>query len=528
MRYPSVASTVHIVDVPDADHVATPADAERRLRLYSYLTTGESRTYFAIMRVFASTLMADLSAADVSSALVPVERDGWIEEGESSIDRVLDRLDRLTKWGNLVPGRRETSARSIAEFSHGSVRYQISKLALRIHREAEAVLEIPLGAREVSRELLPAIQHGLDSVWATVVSAITVEYRDGSDSRQEAKLREQLAEQVTTLFLQHGELAATVRDFYAHVGQVVARHDLNPQEIAGFRVLLAEYIQLVVDDVLRYTVPITNSLARLQRALPEVLRLLAPTADLGSSVERARGRAASDWQGLADWFVDRPGQTSQVEALRNATAKAIGSLLANVKRATGGAGVAPGQRAEMIRLAARFNASTVEVAHSLYAETFGLWPTRHWILVPDVDDTLPTTRWPEGMKTPVSVSMSSRGDRSARGRTSRILENPVGEQIALAEAEQHAQLREAAYAELRAASGRLEEVRLTAAALDILYGLLRGALGNRDEDGGAGEFVHSPSRLRVRIGTQPGGRCRIQADSGTLTLHDMSVDVQVR
>ena len=522
-----LASTLCIVDVPEADGADPLADAERRLRLYSYLTMGESRTYFAIMRVFASTLMADLSAAEVSSALGLAERDGWIEEGESSIDRVLDRLERLTKWGNLVPGRRETNARSIAEFSHGSMRYQISKLALRIHREAETVLEIPIGAREVSRELLPAIQHGLDSVWSTVTSAIGAEYRDGPASREEAKLRERLAEQVTTLFLQHGELAATVRDFYAHVGQVVARHDLNPQEIAGFRVLLAEYIQLVIDDVLRYTVPISESLARLQNVLPEVLRLLAPTADLGSSVERARGRMATDWEGLADWFVDRPGQTSQVEALRNATAKAIGSLLANVKRATGGAGVAPGQRAELVRLAARFNASTVEAAHSLYAKTFGLWPARHWILAPEMDDTLPTTGWAEGIRTPVSVSVSSRSDRGARGRVSRIMENPVGEQIALAEAEQQAHLREAAYAELRAASGRLEDVRLTAGALDILYDLLRRALGNRDGDDETGEFLHTPSRLHVRVGASAGCGCRIQADSGTLTLHDVSVDVQV-
>jgi len=511
--------------MPGVDEADRAADAEHRLRLYSYLTAGESRTYFAIMRVFASTLMADLSAADVSSSLVSAERDGWIEPGESSIDRVLDRLDRLTKWGNLVPGRRETSAKSIAEFSHGSVRYQIGKLALRIHREAEAVLEIPQGAREVSRELLPAIQHGLDNVWSTIVSAIAAEQQGRPASR---KLREQLAEQVTTLFLQHGELAATVRDFYAHVGQVVARHDLNPQEIAGFRVLLAEYIQLVVDDVLRYTVPITKRLASLQDLLPEVLRLLEPAADLGGSVERARGRATSDWQGLADWFVDRPGQTSQVEALRNATTRAVGSLLANVKRATGGAGVAPGQRAELIRLAMRFSTSTVESAHSLYAEVFGLWPSRHWNLVPEVDDTIPVIRWADGMKTPISVSMSGRSDRSARGRASRIVEDPVGEQIALAEAEQQAQLREAAYAELRAASARLEAVTLTAGALDILYDLLRRALGNRDGADGTAEFVHTPSRLRVRVTTRAGCSCRIRADSGTLTLHDVRVDLQVR
>jgi uncharacterized protein (TIGR02677 family) len=335
--------------------------------MYAYLTAKEAaRTHFAIMRVFSATLMADLSAADVASALVPFEREGWIESGESAIDRVLTRLTQLTKWGNLAPGRRETSARSIAEFSHGSVRYQVDKLALRIHRDAEEVLEIPLGAREVSREMLPAIQRGLEAIHATVAAWFVAEHRSGPVSAEGLMLRDRLSEQVTTLFLQHGELADTVRDFYAYVGQVVARHDLAPQEIAGLRGLLVEYIQLVVDDVLQYTAPVTAALERLRPVLPDVLRLLAPAAGLGESVERARGRSGSDWQGLADWFVSRPGRVSQVEVLRDATAKAIGSLLANVKRATGGAGISPGQRAELFNLARRFSESTVEEAHALY------------------------------------------------------------------------------------------------------------------------------------------------------------------
>jgi len=44
--------------------------------MYTYLTQEWAHTYFAIMRVFSGTLMADLSAADVSIALAPFERDG--------------------------------------------------------------------------------------------------------------------------------------------------------------------------------------------------------------------------------------------------------------------------------------------------------------------------------------------------------------------------------------------------------------------------------------------------------------------
>jgi uncharacterized protein (TIGR02677 family) len=516
---------VEVADAAGSGQLAD--DAEQRLRMYTYLTAREyGRTYFAIMRLFSSTLMADLSAIDVSNALASAEREGRIDPGESAIEKVLDRLHRLTDLGNLRPGRRETSARSIAEFSQGSVRYQVDKLALRIHRDAEAVLEVPLGAREVSREMLPAIQRGLEVIHRIAVDSFAAEINNAFNATEETRLREQLSEQVTTLFLQHGELAATVRDFYAYVGQVVARHDLNPEEIAGLRGLLVEYIQLVVDDVLRFTAPITVALSKLHDVLPTVLRLLAPTADLGDSVERARGRTESDWQGLADWFVSRSGRVSQVDALRDATSKAIGSLLANVKRSTGGAGISPGHRGEFIRLAQRFDVSTVEAAHLLYAEAFGLWPARHWNLAPDADDTLPTVSWAQGAKTRVTVSVSSPVDRGAR-RVSKITEDPIGEQLALRESERLASEREAAYAELRAASSRLEEVTLSTGALVIFYDLLRRALSQLDPAKGTSQFTLTPARLRVRVHSRPGKTVSIQAESGKLTVADVGVELLI-
>ena len=205
------AVTVRHVEDAEGEVAEGPFDAERRLPRYSYLTSREfPRTYFAIMRLFSATLLADLSATDVSNALAGAERDGRIEPGESSVDRVVDRLAQLRRWGNLVPGRRETNAKSIAEFAHGSLRYQVDKLGVRIHREAEALLAIPEGAREVSRELLPAIRRGLDEVSATTSAAVTAERLHGPTSSVAAKSREQLSEQVTTLFLQHAALCAKI------------------------------------------------------------------------------------------------------------------------------------------------------------------------------------------------------------------------------------------------------------------------------------------------------------------------------
>lgn len=512
------------MDSSDAADPDPLDNAGSRLRMYAYLAVPEyAHTYFAIMRVFSASLMADLSATDVATALAAFERAGWIDPGESKTTKVIDRLDRLTKWGNLTLGRRETNARSIAEFSQGSIRYQVNKLALRIHREAEAVLKVPLGAREVSREMLPAIQRGLQAIRDSVAKLYTTEHRSGPASAEVTALRSELSEQVTTLFLQHDELANTVRDFYAYVGQVVARHDLNPQEIAGLRGLLVEYIQRVVDDVLRHTVPIVEALTRLKPLLPDLLLFLAPADELGDEVERARGRTEEDWLGLADWFVSRSGKISQVEALRNATTKAIGSLLSNVKRATGGAGVSPGQRRALIGLAQRFNESTIEEAHGLYDEAFGLCSARHWHLAPEADETFPITQWRDGSKTRLMVVTSGQVDRSARGGTSKMVENPLGRELALEEARRQAEQVNAAHAELRDASARLAEVTLSAVALAELYGLLQRTFGQLDPAGGTGEFTDVRSGLRMRVRLQPGTRTQVRAETGTLTLADVSI-----
>ncbi|WP_344131520.1 TIGR02677 family protein [Saccharopolyspora halophila] len=517
-------------DVLRAGIAGTPAAArapeqpgdDGRLQLFAYLQAQEHRTYLAIMRLFTSTLLADLSAGEVAAALAAAEREVRVAPGESDVDTVIDRLKQLVRWGNLVVGRRETIASSIAEFQHGSVRYQVSKLAVRVQRDVDALLHVPEGAREVSRELLPAIDRGLAAIGTALSDALTAESRDpnGKAARQ---ARERLAEQVTTVFLQHAELAATVRDFYAYLGQVVTRHQLAPDEISGFRNLLVEYIQMVVEDVLRHTETIANSLAGLAEARSELLRLLGPADQLGTDVERARGRAAADWQELTDWFVDAPGRPSQVAALREATARAIGSLLASVKRATSGGGLVPGRRGELLKLAKWFDDSDERTSHQLYAAAFGLHSARHLQPAPDYDTDNDKVPWRDGPVQDVTVSVRSRGDRGARGRTSRVLDDPMTEETLLQEAREADQQRSAAVAEL--AGARIGEQRLSPEALSVLCELLTLAMAQRDGSDDVGSALDPVHRLRVTVRPEPGRETRISSAAGELTLRDTALEL---
>ncbi|MFT7840842.1 DUF2397 domain-containing protein [Saccharothrix sp. BKS2] len=481
-----------------------------RLKLYAYLDARDhQRTYLAIMRLFTSTLLADLSAGEVAGALAGAEREGRVEPGESQIENVIKRLRQLVEWGNLVQGRREVVASSIAEFRHGSVRYQVGKLAVRVQRDVDELLRVPEGAREVSRELLPAVERGLGRLGRTLAEALAGESR---------RPREELAEQVTTLFLQHAELAATVRDFYAYLGQVVTRHHLAPDEISGFRNLLVEYIQAVVEDVLRHTPAVAAGLARLNTSRDGLLGLLG-RADLGDRVERARGRSPEDWQELTDWFVDRPGRPSQVTALREATARAIGSLLASVKRATSGGGLLPGRRAELLRLAGWFDRGDASRGHRLYAAAFGLHSARHVSPEPEHDRDDERTPWRDGPVVDVPVSVRSRADRAGRGRASRILDDPMTEQSLLAEAREADERRAASVAELAGAAPALATTTLSGEALGVLCELLTLAMAQRDTADDPGSATDPVRGLRVTVSPAAGRVTRIRSAAGTLTLH---------
>lgn len=535
MRGPS--ESTHDTGAAETEHVPDAAadgeSGENRLLLYRYLQVSGHRTYLAIMRLFTSTLLADLSAAEVAGALAVAEREGRVGTGESELATVVDRLRKLRSWGNLTVGRRESVASSIAEFQHGSARYQVSKLGVRVQRDVDAMLRVPEGAREVSRELLPAIERGLREIVGLLPAARGSRRPgrgdcDGIESASAPETaRERLSEHVTTVFLQHAELAATVRDFYAYLGQVVTRHHLDPGEISGFRNLLVEYIQLVVEDVIRHTEPIAATLTSLAESRGELLEVLGPVDDLGDDVERARGRAAADWQELSDWFLDSPGRPSQVSALREATARAIGSLLASVRHATSGGGPVPGHRGDLLKLARWFDESDQEQAHELGAAAFGLYTARGARPAPDGDSEEHAKSWREGNRVEVAVNVRSRGDRSNNGGTSRVLHDPMTEQTLLDEQRESQQRRAAAVAELAAARGALDRTHVSADALEVLCELLTLAMAGRDDPTEAGSAVEPVHRLRLAVEHREGAATTISSVAGSLTLRDTSIELDI-
>ncbi|MGW5635314.1 TIGR02677 family protein [Streptomyces sp. NPDC003832] len=519
---------------------AAPRGAEgggpdwQRLSAYAYLSAPERLEYVAVMRVFCGTLLADLAVPDL---LARLEQRGH-PVAALGAETLTARLEQLVRWGNLLRSTHTVTATSIAEYQRSRSRYQLSKLGERVQRDADEVLEGADAAREVSSELLALVDRGLKEIAALAAAP------GGADPQQ-------ALERISTLFAQFAEFAESVRDFYAYLGQVLARYDLDGAEYQGFKELLLDYVEAITEDVSFRAPRIADHLRTLWPHLPALLsRVDAHAAGLGAlsgalpetRVQRSRGREIADWEGLRDWFADGDGRGygyghgSQVDQLRDATLRALQSLLANAKRMLRSASGEMSRRKDLLRLAAWFDAAEPEEAHDIAVAAFGLYGARHLGVAPDPDLSVPAyVSWWTGPVVDVPVALRERGSRAPRGRAAAVEDHGEQKHRLMERAREEAAAREAAAAELRSASGRFDQVRLGSAAMRLLLELLTAALGNARLHGGTetGDLQLDGARagdadlgIRLTAWRTPGRHTLLRSVDGDLTADDLTLAVE--
>jgi len=479
-----------------------------RLRLYAYATAQEASSYIAIMRLFVGALLAEWSAHDL------VER--GIDLPAAAIDQ---RLRYLEQNGNLLASPREVRVTSIAEYQRQPARYTATSLGVRVHRQVEEVLAATGGAREVPRELLAAVAHRL-----TDLAEMSPAELGASDPAT-------IAETVSTVFLQFETFAGAVTDFYSYIGSVLVRSDLDDDEWLGFKHLLLDYLETIVEGVTRHTASIRRALDRLEPQIPliveragaadpalEALRAASPG---GEGFERSRGRSVEDWVELRAWFGVTGDRTSGSYQLRAAAVRAVGALLANVKRMNAASSRESSLRRHFLRLASWFDAATPDDAHVLYTSAFALYGSRHVgvLLDAEIAEALPaTTSWWNAPAAPVAISIRERGDRTPRGRVVRVADHGAQKERLAADRRLEADRREQAVAELLAVGDRLDEVRLSATAFLVLVELLGQATARFGPDLAGASAALIDANLVLWV--EPSDRSvTMHSASGDLTVH---------
>lgn len=504
----------------------TDAEVWQRLSAYAYLSAPERLEYMAVMRVFCGTLLADLSVPDLAGKLAELGGPGAGMDTET----LTRRLEELVRWGNLLRSTHTVRATSISEYQRSRSRYQLSKLGERVQRDADEVLAGADAAREVSSELLALVDRGLREL------AVMAAAPGGADPQQ-------ALERISTLFVQFTGFAESVRDFYAYLGQVLARYDLDSAEYQGFKELLLDYVEAITEDVSFRAPRIAAHLDDLRPHLPALLaRIDAHAAGIGAPadglpetrVQRSRGRDLADWESMREWFTTGGAHSSQVDQLRDATLRALQSLLANAKRMLRSASGEMSRRKDLLRLAAWFDAAGPEEAHDVAVAAFGLYGARHLGVAPDPDQPVAAhVSWWTGPVVDVPVALRERGSRSPRGRAAAAEDHSEQKRRLLEQARQQAEARRSAADELRSASGRFDQVRLGAPAMRLLLELLTTALGNARLHQDTGGFLLDGAQaddadlgIRLTAWRTPGRSTVLRSVDGDLTADDLTVAVE--
>ena len=200
--------------------------------------------------------------------------------------------------------------------------------------------------------------------------------------------------------------------------------------------------------------------------------------------------------------------------------QALGQLLANAKRLLDTSGTGFSRRADLLRLANWFAEADDETAHRIYAATLRNYPSRHLLLGPDeIDPRIgPTTSWWHSDPVEVPVSLRERGDRSIRGRSSRVPDPAADRQRLIVAAQRESDDRRAVAAEL-AAAGNLDGRHVCPAARDLLLDRLADLLARQQT-----EVIDTD--LGIAVALQPGRDTVIHSDDGSLTVHGWAINVR--
>ncbi|MCZ2810121.1 TIGR02677 family protein [Modestobacter sp. VKM Ac-2979] len=503
----------------EADSTVPPAEPSpelaslSRLDLYRYAVADDPAVraqYLAIMRLFTDTLLADLSAAETAEQLAArglVLTDVDVEA----------RCRQLEAWGNLVRSVRDSRVATVAEFLRSRSRFQVSKLGGRVHGQVDDLLAATTGVRDVARELLGMTVDTLDRIIDRLTGATPPD-------------ADMLAGDVTTVFNNHKLFNESARDFYAYLAQVLTRYDLVGEEYVGFKELLLTYVDLITADVARHAPAVSARLETLDGHLDGLLAVLDTLPTVvntdGSPGERSPGRVRSDWEEFAAWYSGSSGRSGP-QQLRSAADQALGQLLANAKRMLAATSTGVSRRSDLLRLAGWFAEADDETAHRLFAAAFGAYPSRHLVFGPDEESPRAgaLTSWWDADPVEVPLSLRERGDRAARGRTSRVPDPAMDRERVLAEARAQ-RARDEAAAALLISTGTLHGARLTPDARNLVQELLPSALEGTDRVAGvAGQWTNTDLGIVLHVTPDAEQSTRIQADDGDLVVDGYNVEV---
>jgi len=493
---------------------------------FAYLTAPKASSYRGIMLAFVEAkdqFAVHLRPDDIAQRLSVLS---VIES-----DELADMLDQLASpgWGNLLAFPDTSRVSTLEDFQRRRMLYQLSPAGEAAER-ALGVYDRSFGERGELQSV------ALENIAAQLVALAMAIHEDQLD----LPLIHNGLRSLTAVF---SDLADNASAFMGSLQRSIDLQDADLDAFVAYKDRLIGYIERFISDLAVrgqriaqelgvFTPTDIDRLCELvaRRELED--RLMENATDFEAMLRQGVDNWRRRWQGLVDWFVSSPQRKSEADLLRARARSAVPQLLQLVavlgERQSGRAD----RSTDFLALAGWFAALPDDDSrHRLWRAAFGLTPSRHLSVPPDMTGTWlaqgvkPGSSWNNAVPIAISAQLRATGRWERRGPGARIQDRSEAKRVLAEQAQENARLAAAARQSLAgltptklSAIGPLDEDQFR--LILSLLGDAVGALGDADE----ASLVSSEGSLQMHIKRPPdAARTAVSSPAGTLTGPDFTI-----
>ena len=314
---------------------------------------------------------------------------------EYTEEQLLQDLDQLVSWKNLIPRQDTGRVSSIEEFKKRKFRYQLTPYTIEIERMVLGLEHLGAGfGGSLERTLFDRLLGNLMDLTAAWVKPDAV----FSKTNEEIYLLWQ------DLYENFHRLTDNAADYLAHLHSEKVEEQMMTDAFLVYKEALTEYLRNFMTSLQRTSFRIEGLLEEAPLTFSQKLtecvaeyELSIPRLDVRPSKEQLMERFQNKWDSLRTWFLGEGGSESDLLYLQNATNDTIRRLTRFAQRLGETHHNLRNRRLDYLHLAKWFsNLDTVQEAHELSACVFGVFHTRHlWVDRPKQTESFEVEIWDE-------------------------------------------------------------------------------------------------------------------------------------
>src|SRR5262245_16891435 len=504
--------------------VANPSGT---IRVFAFVTAEKAPLYRAIMHVFMeanAVFTFHLRPRQILERITATGFSATVDQEE--IDSA---LSQLTEWGNLEAFPDTADVTTVEDFYKQRYFFQLTS-------EGEAA------------------QRALDSFEARSDCVVELRRRDLTDIRNVLRqlsrlLRaaeldsDEIHRQLLTLQHRFESLVGSAQKFMGELQRKIDQQRIDDGDSITGKQRVINYLQRFISELVIATDDIAQAVVEIEGAGIERLlqaaaaRTIIDEMDSGpENLTRALRQWQSVWNRFRDWFISRPGCSSNSDVLRGQARESMPALL-NIITCINDRLITRIDRSNDLRVLARWfmEASSEADAHRLWRAAFGLGSSRH-LLINDstldhheTQNVIPDTSWLDAP--PLNLSSRLRGATSPwrGGRLTRLIDRTAEKQkLAAATHEEALRILRAQNRFIAGTRMRLSDLgQLETDEFDVLLEFLGEEIVGLDFQDDPTEILSSDGSLKVRLEpTRDGQTAFIQTSDGMFSGPDHWITVE--